>query len=97
MTYDASSITVLGDNIARERFGFKRAQEIHDRHRWCALDWCERLVAACDMAGWDLALAERRYCQLDRSITPPPEFLEIYRELEAEERRKIETRLSEKR
>jgi hypothetical protein len=79
--YDASSIKILTPEQAAERFGFARAGDLIARYPSSSPDFIRRMVEACQLSGWPVEDAERRYLVGDRSVQPTPEFTACHREL----------------
>lgn len=81
MDYAASSIKILSPEEAADRFGFARAGELISRYPASSPDFVRRMVEACQLSGWPVEDAERRYLAGDKSIQPTPEFVACHREL----------------
>ena len=79
--YDASCIRILSPEQAVERFGFARAGDLIARYPSSSPDFIRRMVEACQLSGWPIEEAERRYLAGDRSVAPTPEFIACHREL----------------
>ena len=79
VSYDENSIRVLSEEEAAGRFLFARTEELANRYPAVSTRFIERLIEACMTSGWDLDKAARRYCGGDRTIQPPPHFLDCYR------------------
>lgn len=84
--YNAASIRILSPLEASERFGFARASELARLHPETPHDFITRMVEACQLSGWPVELAERRYLAGDKGITPSVEFVECHKALVAERR-----------
>ena len=79
--YTADSIKVLKHEEVIEKFDWVKAEGLYDKYPWIPLECHERLLEACRLSAWEEDLAVRRYCDYDKSITAPPEFIEAYKEL----------------
>jgi hypothetical protein len=87
-TYTAANIRILSPLEAAERFGFARAAELAKLYPTVPTVFIQRLCQACQLSGWPVELAEQRYLAGDRSIQPPPEFMDCHNELLQEVRRR---------
>lgn len=81
VTYNESSIKVLGEQVADERFDFRRVATLAKRYPWVTEEAISRLIEACTLSGWDIHEAEARYLRQETRTAPPVEFVEAYREL----------------
>ena len=81
MTYDEHSIQILSEDEAADRFLFARTEQIAQQYPAVSTRFISRLIEACQLSGWDLDKAARRYCCSDRTIQAPQGFLDVYRAL----------------
>lgn len=79
--YDAGCIRVLAPDEANEKFAFARAADLAVRYPSVSPDFIARLVESCELAGFPLDAAARRYLDRDRSVPVTPELLECHRDL----------------
>ena len=79
--YNAASIKILSADEAAERFDFAAVGRLSERYPGSAPAFIARMVEACQLSGWPVDQAERRYLAGDKSIEPTPEFREVHREL----------------
>lgn len=77
--YGAGRIRVLAPGEATEKFRFARAADLAVRYPSVSPDFISRLVESCDLAGFPLEAAVRRYLDRDRSVPGTPELLECHR------------------
>ena len=68
MTYDETSIRVLSADEAAERFMFANVEKLAKQYPHVSTVFLGRLVEACQLSGWDLGNATRRYCAGDKTI-----------------------------
>ena len=87
-TYTAANIRILSPLEAAERFVFARAVELVKLYPTAPSDFIQRLLQACQLSGWSVDLAEQRYLAGDRTVQPPPEFMDCHNELLREARRR---------
>jgi hypothetical protein len=79
--YMADSIKILSDEEAAERFGFAAVGRLSERYPGSAPAFIARMVQACQLSGWPIDDAERRYLAGDKSVEPTPEFRACHRDL----------------
>jgi len=84
--YDASSIQILSDAKLAERWHWLKAAELAKEYPTSTQDFIRRLLEAAEMAGWPHEQAIARYLRGDRSVSVPPEMLEIFTEAVRAER-----------
>jgi hypothetical protein len=79
--YDARSIQILNPEEAQSRFHYARIDALAARYPGIAPEFIARLVEACDLSGYPLDAAERRYLAGDKTVAITPELREVHRAL----------------
>ena len=87
VSYDASSIKVLGGRQLDEKFTWQHAKVLAARYPHISPEHIERLLEACDTSGWSHDLAERKYlAKVDPDIETPFEMMEAFKQVLSDRR-----------
>ena len=79
--YTADAIRILTQPECVRQFQFVRVQAYARQYPTVAIEFIDRLLTACALAGFDEERAVRRYLAKDRSVDVSTELQDVHREL----------------
>lgn len=79
--YNAKSIKILSDAVAAKRFGYEKAIELSNQYAGVSAEWLKLIVEASNLCGIEPEIVCAKYLDLDKTVTLPEEFAEIYKDL----------------